>query len=135
MTPDNRQRLQRQIGSLEGSYRIEISPTRPTRSVKQNAFYWGVIIASLWEWLRDQDWTIGSDEAAHEMLKARFLATTIINKRTGEVIGRRVRSTTELTTEEFSDYVERCRMFLSEWCNIVVPDPDPCYCLTKVGAT
>lgn len=127
MTPDNRMRLQRQIGTLEGSYRVELAPTKPTRSTRQNAWYWGCIVSAFWEFCRDQDYTIGCEDESHEFLKARFLATSVVNRQTGEVIGRRVRSTTELTTEEMADYCEKCRAFLAEWCNVVVPDPDPAW--------
>lgn len=124
---DSKRTLMSQIGTLKGMYEVEITPRRGTRSQKQNAWYWSCIVRAFWEYLRDQDWTIGAQDEAHEFLKARFLARMVIDKRTGEMIGRRVRSTTELTTDEMADYCERCRVFLSEFCNTIVPDPDPAY--------
>lgn len=122
---DNKRRLVSQIGILDGWYDVSLMPRRPTRSLRQNAWYFSCIAAALAQYLSDQDYDVTTTDQAHELLKARFLKVAVTNKRTGEVLQNRVRSTTELTTEEFSDYCERCRTWLADFFGIIVPDPDP----------
>lgn len=126
-TIDNKRRLIAQIGTLTGIYEVEICPRRNMRSNAQNAWYWSCIAPALAEYLSAQDYEITTAEEAHEFLRARFLAVTVANKQTGVAIGRRVRSTTELTTEQFSDYCERCRTWMADFFGIIVEDPDPNY--------
>jgi hypothetical protein len=128
--PADKRRLLTQIGAMSGPYEVEIQPKRNTRSLKQNAWYFGCIVHALGEYLRDQDYDITTDEEAHEILKARFLAVSVMSKRTGEVLCRRVRSTTELTTESMADYCERCRIWMADFFGIIVPDPDRSYTST-----
>lgn len=132
--PENKRRLMSKVGLLRGWWEVEISPRRNTRSLQQNKWYWSQIVAPLAEYLSDQDYNVTTSEEAHELLKARFLATTVFCKRTGDVLCRRVRSTTELTTEEFADYCERCRAWLSDFFNLQIQDPDPAWRETDVRA-
>lgn len=111
-----------QIAPLVGEYEVTIEPRRNLRSLQQNKWYWACICSAFGAFLREQDYNINDNEGAHELMKARFLAVTVRNKE-GKVIGRRVRSTTELTTEEFSDYCERCRAWLADMFGIIVEDP------------
>lgn len=112
------------LAEFSGLYRIEISPARNQRSNRQNRWYWGCIVAAFADYCNEQDYEITEPDQAHEFLKARFLAVTVRCRDTGEVIGRRVRSTTELDTAQFADYCERCRSWLADFFGIVVPDPD-----------
>lgn len=121
--PDNKRRLMSQIGTLSGLYRVDMEPARNVRSNRQNAYYWAAIVSAFAQFLTEQDYDITGPDEAHEFLKARFLAVTVTCRTTGEVIGRRVRSTTELDTAQFSEYCERCRAWLAEFFHIVVPDP------------
>jgi hypothetical protein len=91
---------------------------KKTRSVNQNAYYWGVVIALLCEelgWM-DKD---GKDEM-HEYLKSLFL-----KKYRGEIVT--VRSTTSLDTGEFEDYLSAVRSWASieHGCYIPLPHEVP----------
>ena len=59
-------------------------------------------------------------EDLHEIFKARFLLHKRLWRRGEIVIGR---STAELTSEEFGEYIEQCRQEGAE-LGVVVPDPD-----------
>jgi hypothetical protein len=48
---------------------------------------------------------------------------TVTNSGTGEVIGERVRSTTELNVEEFSEYLEKVIAWLADMFGIECPIP------------
>ena len=62
-------------------------------------------------------------DAAHEFLKAQFLASTleIENVNTGKREKKRyVRSSAKLNTMEFNEYLDKVAQFLAEWCGIIV---------------
>ena len=121
--PAERNGLLRQIGALRGWHRIEWQPYRGQRSSQANRYYWGVLVASFFSFLQSQDYQITSKEDAHSLLKCRFLKCDVFDPVTGEVVGERIRSTTELDTAEFARYVDACRQWLLEFFSITVPDP------------
>lgn len=120
---DDKRRLMTSIGAMSGLYEVTIKPKRNLRSLRQNAYYWSCVAAPLAQYLSAQDYNITTPDEAHEVLKAKFLAVSIVNKSTGEVFGKRVRSSTELTTTEFWDYVERSRAWLLDFFGIITADP------------
>jgi hypothetical protein len=122
--PQKRAVLSR-IGTLRGRYRLELTPYRQRRSDRQNRYYFPCVCKPLSDYLSEGDYDVTTVEQAHAILKERFLTCDVVNKRTGEVIGRRVRSTTELSTVEFAEFVERSRAFLLDFFGIVTVDPDP----------
>lgn len=84
------------LSSLEGK-RIELTirKERNSRTLSQNAYYWGVVIEILAE-------NYGYEpEEMHEALKFKFLKT----HDDSELVT--VRSTTKLSTVEFGDYLDR----------------------------
>ncbi|WP_428939690.1 hypothetical protein [Fontivita pretiosa] len=87
----------------------------PTRSSQANRFYWAAVVASLARRLM-----IGKS-AAHELLKARFLAEPIIDPLTGEVVGSLPpKSTASLSTAAFAEYVGRCSRWLHDRFDIAI---------------
>ena len=76
------------------------------RSLNQNAFYWAAIVTP-YATAKGM-----SPEQVHHHLKEKFLTVDKVDRRTGEVIGQRVMSTTELSVRAFSVYCEQCREYL-----------------------
>jgi hypothetical protein len=63
-------------------------------------------------------------EQTHEMLKLRFLKESIlVNEQTAEYI-ERIKSTTELSTIEFMEYILDIQKFAIEYFNTEIPDPN-----------
>ncbi len=122
---DIKRRLCAFVGRLQGPYEVEFRPRRNTRSLQQNRAYWALVVEPFFEFLREQDYEISSRDMAHELLRAKLLTVDVTNPETGEVIGSRVRSTTELSTEEFSRYFDDCRHWLLDFFGIVTADPEP----------
>lgn len=122
---DLKRRFWSWVGTLSGYYEVRIEPRRLTRSQRQNAWYRGFIVAPFFEFLTDQDEEITDPDQAHRILSREFLTVPVVNKRTGEVITTRVRSTTELSIEEMHDYCERCRAWLAKMFDIPTIDPEP----------
>lgn len=102
---------------------VEIKVKRNTRSNNQNRYYWGVIVATLQQCILEE-WgeEIGSEEC-HEMLKRECNYVERINESTGEVL-RIPKSTAELTTTEAEEYYEKCRRWVKEFFNTMIPLPN-----------
>lgn len=101
-------------------FRITVEKLYNKRSLEQNAFYHHVV---LHEFSRGYYETSGeriTRETAHEFLKGRFNTKEV---KMGETLLVIPRSTTELTTTEFNEYIEKCRKFVAEFFGIEIPEP------------
>lgn len=87
----------RHIRSLRGKHvEIVAKQRRRKRSVQANAFYWGYVLIEIAE-------AAGySKDEAHDALKYEFL------REDGDGPLVKVKSTADLSVEEFSEYLERC---------------------------
>lgn len=95
---------------------ITVHKKKKFRSVQENRYYWLIITM-----LCDQ--TGYTKMEMHEILKKEFLLATKVNEETGRIY-EYVRSTTELSTTEFEDYMEDVRRFGSEEFGIYLPEPN-----------
>jgi hypothetical protein len=91
---------------------ITIDRVQQSRTLKQNSYYWGVVIEIL-----TKEFGYGPDEI-HEALKFLFLKK-LLNE---DLIT--VKSTTSLTTKEFGEYIEKIKVWASSNHNIYIPDSD-----------
>ena len=112
------------VRGLEGSHRVSICKYRPRRSDRQNRYYWPCFVKPFSDWLTESQGEPVTPEQAHECLKRTFLNKLLIHPRTGEVIGETTRSTTELTTVEFNEYLDNVAKLLAELCDYPVAEPD-----------
>jgi hypothetical protein len=112
------------IRSFEGKeVLITFEKSKKKRSNPQNAFYYGVIIPIVQNCLRDAGY-IMTNEATHDLIKLKFLKEVILtNEDTGEVV-ERVKSTTELSTSQFMDFVAEIRIFTNEYFGVDIPEPN-----------
>lgn len=98
---------------LEGKeVEVTIQRLRKRRSLNQNSYMWGVVYALMAE-------AAGyTPEEMHDALKIKFLSVH------GETALPTVRSTTDLTTTEFEEYLSQCRQLAAEIYGIYVPEPN-----------
>lgn len=82
----------------------------------QNGYYFGVVIYEFQEGYFDAYGELCTKEKAHAILKQECNFKEIINQNTGE-IRREPKSTADLTTVQFEEYLQRCRDFIQEWFN------------------
>jgi len=104
----------------DGKYLIEINKHNK-RSTQQNRYYFGIVVPLV----RDGIFNLGTDltlAETHDFLKAEFNYTEIVSS-DGEV-KRAPRSTTALSKEQFSEYIQRIQIFSAEFLNIYIPDPN-----------
>jgi len=83
---------------------------RQSRSDNQNRYYWGVVVRMIADELGY------SDEEAHEAIKWEFLRKLGVRITT-------VRSTADLSTVEFEEYLSKVRTWASIELNIMIPLP------------
>jgi hypothetical protein len=119
--PRDKRGLLSHVGTLTGLWEVTLKRRRPTRSLSQNRYYWSAVVGPWLAWLRENE---GSDfidkEQAHEALKLAVLGVkTVANRETGAAVKLPPR-TRRMQTDEFTDYVERCILFLGEFCGIAV---------------
>jgi hypothetical protein len=110
------------VSKMKGEVELVVKTRKRRRSGVQNAYYWGVVVPMV----RDGLMEMGNDvsvEETHEFLKCNFNYTEVVNEDSGEVL-RVPRSTTNLDTKEFGEFVEMVSRWASEWLGIVIPAPN-----------
>lgn len=106
----------------DGSYLAKFQP-RKVRTNNQNAYYWS-ILPLIKDALHDVGYNeIRDKEDVHALLRVMFLKRRIVSEQTGELIGEISRSTTELSTGEFSEYIERIAQWCAEYLGFELPKP------------
>lgn len=91
------------------------------RTINQNRYYWGVIVWEIRNRLQDLGNTF-TDENVHDFLKDKFNSKMMIGAG-GEVIGEVGQSTTEISKEDFSIYLEKIFAWCVEFLDLHIPPP------------
>lgn len=103
---------------------IELRPETKQRSIFQNKWYWGEAVPKILHFFKgkaekEQAKKLTSDDV-HEWLKKQFAGIKIIK------IGReefsRPRSTTELSTIEFNEFMEKIQRYFAQF-DVIINDP------------
>lgn len=108
-------RLKQELLSLKGkTVIVTIKRQVKKRSSEQNSYYWGVII----KYIADYCGYAGSDEleSLHYELRKQFLA----NKGVFNV----PKSTSELSSQEFNEYLENITRWASQTLGLYIPSPN-----------
>lgn len=110
---NNRERFQVNLVKLEGKeVELSVVERKSTRSLKQNAYYWGVIIKLLSEYC-------GYDpDEMHERLQYRFLRKRLPD---GFVYVQRSKN---LNTKQMETYHSKIREWASMEHSTFIPDPN-----------
>jgi hypothetical protein len=99
LTLSSRRYFEEQLWKTEGSVVLIIESLRSQRNLKQNAYYWGVVLPIIAEH------TGHTVNELHEIYKRQFLPPKIV---TYKGVAREIpASTTELNVMEFADYLTR----------------------------
>lgn len=103
---------------LEKPIKVTIEEHRKTRTLNQNAL--------MWKWLTEvaelvSDYSGHTPEEVHEFMKARFLPEKLV-----EIGGETMsyRTTTKLTTEEMSAYMDRIYEFVTRELGLFLTLPE-----------
>ena len=110
---------------------IVITP-RPKRTLNQNAYYWGTIVYMIWTELKGRglqasDLSTRTGDLlrndVHDFLRSMFAQREKFNIVTEEVEIETI-STKDMTSIEFTNYVERIRQWAAEELGLEIPDPN-----------
>ena len=119
----NRKAFDKELESLVGKkVEICVQKKRKSRSVFQNAYYWGVVVPLVCDGLKDAGWLFGKQET-HDLLKAKFLQIEKVNEASGEII-KSIGTTTSITTSEMMDYIASIQQWAAEFLGVEIPDPN-----------
>jgi len=118
-----RDQFKRDVAALFKGHDVEVHlmPRKKKRSLAYNSYYWAVVVGMI----RDRLLELGNEfklEEVHDYLKSRFNHKEIVDESTGEVMHIPL-STTNLTTVEFMEYLERIKRWAAETLDIVIPEP------------
>jgi hypothetical protein len=105
----------------DGRYLTKIESVKK-RSLPQNKFYWSVCVELVYEGLRSAGFdAVRNKDDAHEIMKSLFLK--IKEEKNGIKI-ERVRSTTELKTVEFMEYLQHISTWAFDYLSVTIPEPN-----------
>jgi len=91
------------------------------RTNQQNRYYHACFVRPLADALTRRGEPTAHAEA-HELLKLRFCPKRAVVDAYGEILREETGSTAELDVREFSEYLERCRVWMFEEFGIIVPE-------------
>lgn len=121
------------IQRLEGyEVSVEVKPLKK-RSLKQNRYYWGVVVPMIQhrlsdlgytraDLIKDQHPTLLLRDDVHDFLKANFNQTEIVDL-DGSVIGKTTRPTRDLSSIEFTEYIEVIKRWAAQDLELEIKDP------------
>jgi hypothetical protein len=109
-----KQRMAQYVRSLKGDVSVTVKKRTKPRSSHQNRYYWGVVVAML------SEYTGYEHEEMHDALKLLFLRKPAHAPGLPDTL----RSTSDLSTKEFEDYLERVRRWADIELSIIIPLPN-----------
>lgn len=115
--------IQTLLAGAEGKLvAISFKEVKRTRSLNQNAFYWGVVIPMVRGMFAEHGSDI-ADDALHVYLKREIggMVETIHDPH--GVVHQVVTTSTELTTNEWEDYLTKIRAWAAEF-GLIIPFPN-----------
>lgn len=122
MTITNRNRFEQWCRDNAGKdVVIEIERKAKSRSLKQNNYYHGVVVQEVRIGFLNVGYDMKANEV-HHFLKQKFNIVQVpgVGGEVIEVPG----STTEMTTVQFMEYVERIARWAAEYLGVVIPAPN-----------
>jgi DNA topoisomerase IA len=113
---EDKKKLFSVLRNLKGSFAVSCKKNKPTRSLPQSRYYWGVVLAYL-----SEETGFTKDET-HQLMQRMFLKyAKDAPDGTSEMF---VRSTTSLTTGEMNEYIEQIRTFAITELGTYIPEPN-----------
>ena len=107
------------FSKLEGKeVEVVVRKKKKHRSGEQNAYYWGVVIDII------SGATGFTPQEAHDAMRFKFLNDLTRTDRIRAAELPRVKSTADLTTVEFLDYVAQIQQWASEFLDCYIPEPN-----------
>lgn len=111
------------LRSFEGKeWTLTIERKKNKRSHQQNRY-----LHALFTIFRNELNLLGNhftSEHVKDLCKAKFATIDVVNEATGEVIGQRIKGTSEMTKTELSEFVEQIIIWAADMFSIKLPLPN-----------
>jgi len=120
----NRKLLADTLATFSGRVSITIQKAKKVRSNQQNKYLhaaFTILSKELINYTGDERYT---PAMVKDIVKCKFLTVDMINENSGEVIGTRIKSTTELSTLEMSEFIDNMIRWAAEQFNINIIYPN-----------
>lgn len=117
MTAQQRQIIGNYLQSMEGkNVKLVMTESKKQRTIKQNSYLWGVVYTFI------AVETGHTTEEIHTFMKKQFLPRDFITigKQDQEI----EKSTTDLSTKEMNEYIEKIRAFAAQELQMNIPSPE-----------
>ncbi|WP_315823045.1 hypothetical protein [Paraflavitalea speifideaquila] len=122
LTVHNRKRLDQYCLDNKGKeIKVKFERKAKTRSLPQNNYYWGVVVVEVRLGLLNIGYDMTTEEV-HEFLKGNFNKQQLVNS--DGVVMEFGGSTTEMTTVQMMEYVDKIAQWAAEYLSITIPLPD-----------
>jgi hypothetical protein len=116
-SPEEVERVSEKLQSMRaGEYLVIIEKCFPSRSLDQNAYYWAVPVKIIAEYIGDDS------READRIIKSEILQDRILlpNGKIVEVVGEHK----NLSTAEFTNFIDRVRVWATNELNVHIPAPN-----------
>jgi hypothetical protein len=110
----------RMIDQARGKHWWDFTKCRDQRSLDANAYYWSVVLPCFAAGLTEAWGESYDSDMAHEWCRKEWLTRSVVNRKTGEV-ALIPRSTTDLDTKEFGEYLDKIIKHAAEYLNTEIP--------------
>jgi len=104
----------------DGEVEVSLKPWKDDRTQAQNRYWWGVVVPTFYNSLKNLGIELIDEEEAHEALKIKFLSRTIEVK--GKTL-RLPRSTAKLKKDEFAMLIHKINGWLIHNIGTALPEP------------
>lgn len=109
---NNPAQFNKKLKELNGkTVEVNMEPRRKNRSLQQNSYYWGIVLAEI------SEFTGYDPEDLHNHFKAHFLQKKVGNLTT-------FKSTARLNSKEFSEYIDKIRRFTEQVLGFSISTPE-----------
>lgn len=108
------------LAGLSGKWKLELTKFSPLRSNQQNRYYRIVLNHAAVAMSEVWGYELSPDQA-HEFFKLHLLPVRVVSRLSGKTITIGG-STTELSKVQFSEYVDKIKGYILDYCGYSIPD-------------
>lgn len=120
----NKKAIREALAHFEGKeITVTVERKKKTRSDAQNKYYWSTVVTFWRQLIQEEHGEYLTQSEVHEFLKVNFNPVELANENTGEIL-RIGKSTTQNSTIEMEEFMERCRRGALEFFGAVIPLPN-----------
>ena len=110
-----------ELKGFEGDVTITIEKPKRIRTWEQHKWYFAGVVPIIQDALKEQGIRY-TKEKVHEILQYKFLRDVVPVGHEGEFI-EEIKSTKDLTTKEFAEYIDEITIWAAEVLKITIPPP------------